>query len=64
MGLASGADPSAQQTPDRRLAYVDGENNDVIHIYLDAITRHHHAFENYHDSLPASLGHVAMRRPN
>jgi Ca2+-binding RTX toxin-like protein len=53
--LVTGVDPAAQHTLEMRLAYVDGQNNDRIDIYLDGqYIGQTTTFENYHDSLGGS----------
>src|SRR5262249_55341827 len=58
--LVSGIDPTAQHRLEMRLDYVDGANNDVIKVYLDGeYIGQTTTFENYHDALPGSPGHLA-----
>ena len=50
--LVTGVDPGVQHTLEMRLAYVDGQNNDRIDVYLDGqYIGQTTTFENYHDSL-------------
>src|SRR5205085_543465 len=53
--LVTGVDPAAQHTLEMRLAYVDGQNNDRIDVYLAGqYIGQTTTFENYHDSLGGS----------
>jgi Ca2+-binding RTX toxin-like protein len=50
--LASGIDAATAHHVDLRLTYVDGQDNDVIKVYLDGnLIGTTTTFENYHDSL-------------
>jgi VCBS repeat-containing protein len=61
--LVTGVDPAASHTLEMRLAYVDGQNNDVISVYLDGqYIGQTTTFENYHDSLGGT--HIANATAN
>jgi Ca2+-binding RTX toxin-like protein len=64
--LASGVDPTVAHTLQMRLTYVDGQNNDVIGIYLDGkYIGQTTTFENYHDGAVVSdATHIANAAAN
>ena len=58
--LTSGVDASTSHTIEMRLDYVDGQNNDVIGVYLDGqLIGETTTFENYHDGLNGAANHIA-----
>ena len=59
----TGVDPTASHTLEMRLAYVDGQNNDVINVYLDGqYIGQTTTFENYHDGI--NPDHIANAQAN
>ena len=58
--LVSGVNASTSHTIEMRLDYVDGQNNDVIGVYLDGqLIGETTTFENYHDGLNGAANHIA-----
>ncbi|MBR0850306.1 cadherin-like domain-containing protein [Bradyrhizobium diazoefficiens] len=66
--LVSGVDASSSHTIEMRLDYVDGQNNDVIGVYLDGqLIGETTTFENYHDAVngvTTLAGHIAQAQAN